>query len=273
MPTRFCARAVRALRLPGLWTVALAFLFATAVPAQAQTGKGAACKSVPVNATFHALDTTNGGLFGHTNTADTTYVNGVSGTVVLLVCNGTGDFWLNLSSTEFFTYDFSKGLVRGDVPLLPAGTRLTGWVINVNKVGNLARYTNESGVLGGSSSGELDTQMQSTLYANNYLADYVLYCDNTTLDCSGKRQALADKYSDTSLIRVTVDPSCSSWTIEPVPVPTGVPMVGGYSVAGLIDQTSARGNATLISGGQYSMPFSITLTRSDGVTGCAGLLQ
>ena len=151
--------------------------------------------------------------------------------------------------------------MSGDRDLLPAGTRLTGWVINVNRVGNLALYTN----------GQLGTQMQSTLYSNPYLADYVLYCDNTTLDCGGTRKALANKWSDTSVIRVTVDPSCSSWTIEPLPVPTVGD--GSYSVAGLIGQTSARGNATLISGGQYSMPFTITLTRADGVTGCAGLLQ
>ena len=271
MPSRFRARAVRALRLPGLWTVALASLLATAVPAQAQAkGKGS-CKNIPVDATFHLIDTSNGGLFGHTNTADTTYKNGVSGTVDLSVCDGTGDFYLNLSSSEWFTYDFSKGLVVGDVPFLPAGTRLTGWVIKVNGVGKLALYTNESGILNGSSSGQLGTGMQSTLYSNKYLADYVLYCDDTTLNCTGTRQALADLKSNTSLIRVTVSASCSLWTIEPLLVSTVAN--GTYSVGGLINQTSARGNATLISGGQYSMPFSITLTRSDGVTGCAGLLQ
>lgn len=265
MPSRFRAR-VRAFRLSTLWTVALVSLIATAVPAEAQA-KGS-CKDVPVNATFHPViingipDASNGGLFGHTNTAATTYTNGVSGTVVLSVCNGTGDFYLNLSSSEWFTYDFAKKLANGDRDLLPPGTRLTGWVLKVNRVGNLAVYAD----------GELRTQLQSTLYSNPYLADYVVYCDNTTLDnCTGMRQALANKWSDTSLIRVTVGPSCSSWTIEPLLVPTVGD--GSYSVAGLIGQTSARGNATLISGGQYSMPFRITLARADGVTGCAGLLQ
>ena len=50
------------------------------MPAQAH-GKRS-CKNVPVDATFHSLDTSNGGLFGHTDTADTVYKNGVSGTVV-----------------------------------------------------------------------------------------------------------------------------------------------------------------------------------------------
>jgi hypothetical protein len=84
--------------------------------------------------------------------------------------------------------------------------------------------------------------MQSTLYSNSYLADYVVYCDNTTLDCSGTRLALADKWSDTSLIRVTVGTNCSSWTIEPLSAPAVGD--GSHSVAGLIGQTSARGNAT-----------------------------
>jgi hypothetical protein len=35
MPSQLCARAVRAIRLPGLWTAALASLLVTAVPAQA----------------------------------------------------------------------------------------------------------------------------------------------------------------------------------------------------------------------------------------------
>lgn len=275
MPSRCLARATHALRLPGLWTVALVSLLAAAVPAQARA-KGS-CKDVPVYATFHPVmidgtpDTSNGGLFGHTNTANTVYENGVSGTVVLSVCNGTGDFYLNLSSSEWFTYDFSKGLVAGDVSLLPDGTRLTGWVIKVNQVGNLVRYMNASGVLDGTGSGQLDTQMQSTLHRNAYLADYVLYCDGTMLDCSGTRKALANRYSDTSLIRVTVNPSCSSWTIEPLPVPTVAD--GSSAVAGLLSRTSSKGNATLVSGGQYSIPFKITLTRADGVAGCAGLLQ
>lgn len=270
MLSRFCVSAARTLGPSGLSVVALVSLLVAAPPAEAQT-KGK-CKNIPVDATFQPIgDLSNGGLFGTSNLNGTTYYNGVSGTVVLSVCDGTGDFYLNLSSANYFTYDFSKGLVAGDIPLLPTGTQLTGWVLKVLHVGNLARYVNEGGVLGGSSSGQLDTQMMSTLHRNPYLADYVLYCDSRTADCSGTRRTLANNYSDTSLIRVTVEASCSQWTIEPLPVSTVAD--GTYPVAGLLSRTSSKGNATLVSGGQYSMPFTITLTRANGVTGCAGLLQ
>ena len=174
------------------------------------------------------------------------------------ICNGTNDFILNLAqpSTRFFTVDFSKILLGGDPGAVEPTGPVGAWFINLDRAAI--------------SSGSYPTLMNVSLVGSN--SAYVLYCgtQGSPYAAFGTLCSIADNHSDTSIVQVTVAPFCASWTIAPVPLPATSALPGNL-VAGLVEAIRSKGNATLISGGQYSMPFTITLTRNDHVVGCTGL--
>ena len=232
-----------------------------AAPGQAQAGGGkGGCQDIPLQLTISPVQVDGSGypgIYGDGGpTSPATYTDGSRGVYAKFqVCNGTNDFILNLGrpSNRFFTVDFSKPLGGADLGVVqPTGT-VGAWFINLDH----AAIKTVS----------VDTLMNITTSG----AGNVVYCGPPpsfaafNLLCSVVEKD--NTYNATSLVRVTVNCSAvpaATWTIAPVPLSGGA--LFGYPVAGL---SEANG----ISGGYYSMPFSMTLTRTDGKAGCTGLPQ
>ena len=254
-----------------LTVVALTVLCA-ATPAQAQN-----CKYIPLQVTIHSVPydplAANGagghpGLYGDAGAlTDSVYTDGgpdgVYAKFVLCKANSpTYKFVMNLNnSTRFVNLEFSRLLTSYDTGTIVPGTSgapvvFHSGVLGIDQVPNLSAY------LGG----QLNTWGNAASINPISVNTTLIYCNQFTVACTGSGQQGANKYSDTSILLVTVAPGCSSWTITPqVPSP-GVGWVSTNSVAGLIE-AFRRGN---LSAGDYSMPFSLTITRTDG-GGCTGL--
>jgi hypothetical protein len=260
-------------------------------------------KDIPVELTVSPVQEdphtgTFPGWYGETNANPVLYKDGFDGVYIKFAPGNNNSLYLNLQgSTRYVTADFSHSLADGDsssIGYVHPTVPLRGWLIKINDVANLALYRD---VLGSSCEPNsedclLDTLMVSNVYLSSGDSISPIYCNNDTasLDCSGARLARANRYSDTSLVRVRVSAGCFSWTVEPVPFsldPTGSPadpgdpefnsVVDGHAVAGLIAPNGLKGKlAGNISGGQYHMPFTFTVVRtgSQPVGGwCADLPQ
>ena len=243
-----------------------------ALPAEAQA-KGP-CRDIPLRVAIAPISqpSLTGGLYGDGLTDDgsdpavaSVYTDGKNGLYAKFqICDGSNRFTLALAhSGRFYTTDFSLQLVPGDTGspgyIGPTGP-LSGGSLQIAQVANLSLY---------SVAGQLDTSMSATV--QNLPSASINYCNKSLgLVCTGGRQQVANKWSDTSVVRVTVAANCASWTITPLVPSPGDSWVNSSAVAGLVEGITSKGTATLISGGQYSMPFSISLTRLDG-RGCADL--
>jgi hypothetical protein len=92
----------------------------------------------------------------------------------------------------------------------------------------------------------------------------IVMCESNLQDspgsfpCQGGRAAIGDKYSDTSIVDVTVvkNGTQCTWTATPEAVPAYAP----YPLGGLVEQSSAKKNPTVVNGGSYVMPFTVTVT-------------
>lgn len=247
--------------------------------AQAQTKAKTSCQDIPLKVAIYAITSDPvtglpGGLYGDGVVVDaqsgaSVYTDGDAGVYAKFqVCNASYDFVLNLSiptlksSPRRFTMDFSSLLVPGDVPGYSGP--VPAWLLKIPQMASLSRYGN----------GQLDTMLVGTLESSGLFA----YCNNDTpaIECTGTRLTLANKYSDTSVVRVTVAADCSSWTAAPIGVtgdladPEFNTGVEGRFVAGLTKEDTTRKPTQLASAGQYSMPFTIVLTRTDD-GGCSHL--
>lgn len=244
------------------------------LPGEAKGGsKPSSCTDIPLQVTLAPIsDTSTGGIYGDAGAAvPTTYTDGVGGVYAKFqVCNGSNDFILNLSqSTRTYTINFDDQLVAGD----PGATTFTGPVkssfMNINEVAKLSLYSN--GQLNTCFAGDLGSS-KGVSYSYHFTNTGVWQTNGGTPNCpDGSIQQTTDKYTDTSFIQVTVGANCSSWTITPLPLTTTAtgsiaPSAQGQYVTGFVEQTSK----SPLSGGNYNMPFTITLTRTDG-GGCASL--
>ena len=268
---RITARASR----NGLFVLACAGLVVCAAgAAEAQTPKNGSkpgsCTDVPVKVTLNAVavngvpSTANGGLYGETNADGVSYTDGApDGTSAKLSCV-TGNLVLNLqNSSRYFTVDFSDRLpTLMDAGAIPQTSPQSGYLIQLRGLGTS---------LGGAG-GVFDTWMLASLSTPGQpivaSSGTIYYCSSLGSFSCGASGTLADKYSDTSLIQVYVAPSCASWTIVPLALTSGT--LAGNDVAGLVRATTTKPTRVLASG-QYSMPFSMTIVRTDGLPGCTGL--
>lgn len=224
-------------------------------PARAAGGKGN-CEDIPLRVDIGpvAADGTGyPGVYGDRGPeASTVYIDSRGVYAKFQVCNGTNDFIFNLGkpSTRFFTVDFSRLLAPGDPGAIEPTGPVSAWFINLD----------HAAISTGDQSKSVDTLMNVSTSG----AGGVLYCgpQQSSYAAFNLPCLVVDKYNATSLVRVTVAPSCASWTIAPVPLSEGT--LSSHAVAGLSESNG-------VSGGYYSMPFSITLTRIDGKLGCTGL--
>ncbi len=231
------------------------------------------CSDIPLRVTIAGTATTlSGGVYGDQNPSDSVYVDGQQGVYAKFqTCNGTNDFILNLqNSTRSFIVDFSRILLGGDAgavqPTGPIATRF----MNINQVAHVGLY--DSGA-------QLRTCLQANVPLTKRQSGFLRYQhpsmdETTTTGTPGCRSddiaRAANQYSDTSVVSVALGASCSTWTIAPVPLPAGSRGgVDGFTVAGLV-QDGTPSSKTRISGGQYNLPFTITVARLDGL-GCANL--
>jgi hypothetical protein len=230
-------------------------------------GGAASCTDIPLRVTiFGIADTSLGGIYGDTqNPADSSqYTDGVNGVYAKFqVCNESNDFILNLSkSSRFFVIDFSNQIVSGDTNP-PKDPAQQVQFMNVNQVANLGLYTNN----------QLSTCMGSTFALRKGFDSHIRYSNSSVTQTTtnpgipgcddGVVTEIANQGGDTSVVKITKGDNCSSWVITPVPVPENT-----YDVTGLIVGTPKG----FVDGGQYNMPFQITLTRTDG-GGCSDLPQ
>lgn len=250
--------------------IASVMLWGSANPAWAQgnsaaSNKPSKCVAIPVQVTFYPVqpDTSNGGLYGATNDEAWTYTDGAGGVYAKFSCGW--ELFLNLQNTSPLTpfkANFSKLLVPGDVSG-PTG-ELSGWLLHVKNIADLTKY----------SGGQLSTASWLSLERSGPVVGSngsLFYCnDPVTFEC-GASGTLANKDSNTSLVRATVAPYCASWTIEPLPL-SAPHFPAAETVAGLVKATTLKGRTSVRSAGQYSMPFTIIVTRTDG-GGCNGLPQ
>lgn len=262
------------------WSLlALSIVCVAAAPVHAQSKTRSSCQDIPLRVAIHPVTSDPatalpGGLYGdgvivEPRSGASVYTDGEPGVYAKFqVCNASYDFSLNLSvpnlksSPRRFTVDFSTLLVPGDVPGYSGP--VPAWLMRIPEMGNLARYSN----------GQFHAMLVGTLESPGQFA----YCNNdtATLDCTGTRLTRANTYSDTSVVQVTAAADCSSWTIVPLRV-TGDPAdpefnaaVNGLFVIGLVGEDTTKKPAQVVSGGQYSVPFMMTLTRTDG-GGCSRL--
>ena len=242
-------------------------------PAVAQGKSGSSskppsCTDIPAQVTLYPVtvngipDTSNGGLYGPDNLQAWSYKDGQGGVSAKFSCV-TWELFLNLQNTNPltpFSVDFSKQLATGDVTG-PTGVK-SGWLLHVANVADLTKYAG----------GYLNTWSWESLSQSGPVVGpngALFYCNDPVTFSCGASGTLANKYSPTSLVQVTVASSCASWSIEPLPLPSGS-SVAGEKVAGFVKSTDLKGRTSVRSGGQYSMPFHIVVTRTDGI-GCTGL--
>jgi hypothetical protein len=255
-----------------------------ALPAWAKTSKPSSCTDIPVQVALAPLSgaaATPGGIYGDGQRTDangnTLYTDGVDGvSAKFQVCNTSYDFVLNMiNTTRYFWADFSGGL-SAPSDLDPGATALTGPVqgnvMNVNEVANSSLYSNN--VLNTCTA--VGLAMSKGMSASTHFTNTTLWPSEggpANLNCpDGTLQQVADKGGDTSLVQVTFNSGANgsncSWTVTPLPLETTTPDhffangAQGLYVTGLVEQPKNQ----YLFGGDYNMPFTVTLTRLDG--GC-----
>jgi len=193
-----------------------------------------------------------GGIYGD----GSTYVDGSGGvTAYLSTCDLSGDFVLNLqNSPRSFTVDFSTGplVVSQDVGATIRTGLQPAWFMKIMGLG----LAQGNGV-------PLKTWMPVNL-TQAPTSGSIVMCPSSFQDSSGSypcqsgRAPVADRYTDTSVVDVTVvkNGTQCTWTATPEAVPLYAP----YPLGGLIEQSSAKKNPTLVNGGSYVMPFTVTVT-------------
>jgi hypothetical protein len=243
--------------------------------AQKNGSKPGTCTNIPVTVTLNAVtvggvpSSANGGLYGETNSDGVSYTNGSEGTSAILQCGGT--LILNLqNSSRHFTVDFSDQLPAGmDPGAIPYTGPQPGYVIQIPSLGAFHN---------GSTGGYFTTWMQASLSTAGQQImgpnGEIFYCnlDGSFYNDCGAGAKLADKYSDTSVIDVYVAPNCAYWTVTPRTLtnPPDTTLIG-YQAAGLVRGVSTH-PANALASGQYSMPFNMTVVRTDVTTAtCNGL--
>ena len=248
-----------------------------ATPAQATN-----CTQVPLTVTVNPVpldqQANNGnggypGIYGDLgpvpappNTNTGVYTDGVDGvTAFFNVCPATNPkasptykFGMNLTNSgRFLNLEFSRRLTSYDsgaiVPGINAPVVLSAGTVGIPLT---QAYSTSGQFVTFGDAGSINMSGNPYLY----------YCNPSTFACSTAAQIAANKYSPTSLLQVTVNcpvppATAASWTIIPL-VPVNTP-----SVAGL---TESFKPGKFVSAGNYSMPFSFTITRKD-MGGCSGL--
>lgn len=277
--------------LQGVALLSSILLLGLAVPGMAKKpsgngnggGAGTSCTNIPVEVTIApVLDTSMGGIYGYAgSSAAATYTDGQESVRAKLnICDSNNELLLNLSkSTLFYYVDFDGQLEApyqsGAVNPSPGTYKAT--IINVHQLANLSDYSQDpnhpgSFVLNTCMSGNV-TGIGKRLTTSIHFSNQGLWEQNNGICPDATMQKTSDDNGNTngSVIQVTTDSNCSQWTVTPVPLAAGSPNTPDAEVnqdaVGLVEVTS---NNTYYFGGNYNMPFTLTVTRLDN-GGCTGL--